>query len=118
MQWHILNRFTKACSVVEVLPELVQSNRCPPLRAFYEFIIQAVNANVLLVAGEEKPQIKAVAWSLKLHFAFAMIFGVGAIVLGIEGLLIDEIQIPRRVDEILLGIVAMSVALSLGIAGL
>jgi len=86
------------------------------LRAFYEFIIQAVNANVLLVAGEEKPQIKAVAWSLKLHFAFAMIFGVGAIVLGIEGLLIDEIQIPRRVDEILLGIVAMSVALSLGYA--
>ncbi len=63
-QWLLLRKFTQPITVPKVLEAVIDERTCPPLGEFYELILKAVRARILLQPGYTAPAIPAANWPL------------------------------------------------------
>ena len=61
-QWEILNLFEEPRTVPFVLDRAIRERRCLPLGEFYELILKAVRARILLEPDVVPPRIEPVDW--------------------------------------------------------
>ncbi len=66
-QWIILNRFRAARTVPQVLEAAIEDRVTPALGEFYELILKAVRARILVEPGHSVAPMPAVNWSLALE---------------------------------------------------
>lgn len=68
-------------TVPEVLVRTIAENRCPPLREFYELVVQAHAAGLLEMEPATKPGLRALRWPVRLPARPTAWFAAGATVL-------------------------------------
>ncbi len=61
-QWRILRLFGESRSVPTVLAQALDERLCLPLNEFFELILKAVRANILLEPGVEPQVVQAFSW--------------------------------------------------------
>ncbi len=63
----VLEGFTNGATVPRILSWLIESQCCPPLREYYELVVKATRAGLLLAEGQAEPAaVKGVGWPVKL----------------------------------------------------
>ena len=67
-------------TVPEVLVWAIAANRCPPLREFYELVVQAHAAGILVAESEPTGARTTFNWPVRLPARFAAMAGGGAVV--------------------------------------
>ncbi len=65
-QWILLKKFQVSHTVPAVLEAIIDERICPPLGEFYELILKAVKAHILVTPGYTVPIVGAVTWPLAL----------------------------------------------------
>lgn len=65
-QWLVLTRFTEPRTVPQVLEGIIDDRLCPALGEFYELILKAVRARILVAPGHTGAPVHAANWSLAL----------------------------------------------------
>ncbi|WOO40773.1 cyclic nucleotide-binding domain-containing protein [Rubellicoccus peritrichatus] len=116
-QWELLCRFRAPRTLQALVPELITERKAPPLRSMYELVLKAVVSGMLLVDGEtqtNQSKVKAVEWRHKLRFGMANWVGVAAILFGFIALLLEPLQVPGNLYEILIGWLLICGCLSTG----
>lgn len=116
-QWAFLRRFQKGTTLQELIPLLITERKCLPLRSLYELVLKAVISGMLRVDGAEQAQaqrVKAAEWEHCLRFGLAHWFGVAAILFGFVTLLINPIQVPVTLIEIVVGWLLICGSLTVG----
>jgi CRP-like cAMP-binding protein len=113
-QWMILKQFEKPRTVPAVLGEAIQERQCLPLGEFFELILKALRAHVLLEPGVEPVPVMAYDWHWivrpqLLARALIFVFGVGLVMT-----LAFRPQLPATLLAALAGLVLLSAALSAG----
>ena len=81
-QWQVLARFEQAHTVPEVLEAVINDRICPALGEFYELILKAVRARILVEPGQSVAVVPAVNWPLsvkpeRVGYALWALFVVG-----------------------------------------
>jgi CRP-like cAMP-binding protein len=81
-QWQVLARFEQPQTVPEVLESIIGDRICPALGEFYELILKAVQARILVEPGQTVATVPAVNWPLsltpnRLRYALWTLFAVG-----------------------------------------
>src|SRR5471032_2391237 len=61
-QWMILKQFEKPRTVPDVLGEAIQERQCLPLSEFFELILKALQAHILLDPGPGPAAVLAHDW--------------------------------------------------------
>ncbi len=113
-QWRILKQFEKPRTVPTVLSEAIQERQCLPLGEFFELILKALRAHILLEPGSEPEPIPAHDWHWTvrpqvLARPLMIAFGVGLALT-----LVFRPQLPATVVDFVAGLVLLSAALSAG----
>jgi CRP-like cAMP-binding protein len=62
----LIGGFTGGKTVPEALVRTIAENRCPPLREFYELVVQAHAAGILLTEAESNAEPRTIRWPLRL----------------------------------------------------
>lgn len=63
-QWQVLSRFNEAHTVPQVLEGIINDRSCPALSEYYELILKAVKARILVQPGQTVMAFPAVNWFL------------------------------------------------------
>lgn len=113
-QHRILEYFATAKPVREVLPELIRERMCPPLREFYELVLKAIQARILLTPEIPAREVRAVDWKPALPSPAIHLFALVSIGAAMSLLLTREIALPRDGQTVLLGVLPLIAAYSLG----
>ena len=113
-QWIILKKFQVSHTVPSVLEAIIDERICPPIGEFYELILKAVNAHILVTPGYTVPSVGAVAWPLavkpqRLRYAMWALLMVGV------GLTVAlRPAIPHGIPDILIGLGLLLVTTLIG----
>lgn len=67
LQWQVLSRFQEARMAPQVLEGIIDDRVCPALGEFYELILKAVRARILVAPDESITEVPAVNWGLALN---------------------------------------------------
>jgi CRP-like cAMP-binding protein len=83
-QWVILTRFNEPKTVPQVLEAAIEDRVCPELGEFYELILKAVRARILVEPGQTVIPVPAASWPLALKArrwwqVLQVAFGVGLV---------------------------------------
>ncbi|MDB6168010.1 MAG: hypothetical protein JWM88_874 [Verrucomicrobia bacterium] len=114
-QWELVQRFTHAASVSDILCEVISENQCPPLREFYELVVKAYEHSILLVDGKPAPAYaKPAAWRLSIPPPVARFVSIALLGVAITVLLSARVQMPRHAIEVVIGAALALVAGSVG----
>jgi CRP-like cAMP-binding protein len=114
-QWGMLQEFGAGRTVTQVLCAAIAAQRCPSLREFYELVVKAVRAGILLTAVVPEPAaVSPAKWSLRIkgwlvRWATLMV-GLAAVVF----LLLRPVYLPQHPAWLMLGWLVVCAALSLG----
>lgn len=81
-QWQILSRFNDSRTVPQVLEEIINDRSCPVLGEFYELMLKAVKARIIVQPGQTVFSVPAVNWFLavkpsRLRFVLWLLFFAG-----------------------------------------
>jgi len=63
-QWQVLSRFAEAHTVPQVLETVINDRICPALGEFYELMLKAVHARIIVQPGQTVAAAPAVNWAL------------------------------------------------------
>lgn len=66
LQWQVLGRFSSPHLVPQVLESIIEDRACPALSEFYELILKAVQARILVTPGQTVAAIPALNWRFTL----------------------------------------------------
>lgn len=66
-QWEVLARFSQPRMVPEVMESIIDDRICPALGEFYELILKAVRARILVAPGRTVATVPAANWGLALN---------------------------------------------------
>ena len=113
-QWRLLTQFEKPRMVPAVLGDAIRDRQCLPLGEFYELILKAMKADILLEPESSPEQVTASDWSWKvrpsvLERPLVILFCVGLVMS-----LLFHPKLPTSVFNGLVGLAILSAALSLG----
>src|SRR4051812_46280752 len=61
-QWQVLSRFSESRTVPQVLETVINDRVCPTLSEFYELILKAVRARIIVQPGQTVVNVPAVNW--------------------------------------------------------
>ncbi|MES1195046.1 MAG: hypothetical protein ABUL65_04065, partial [Opitutus sp.] len=114
-QWSVLQEFKGVRTVTDVLCGLIGSERSPSLREFYELVVKAAQAGILLTQAWPAPAAETpVNWRLRLKGAvMPWLAGLGLIA-AVVALFLRPPQFPGEPLWLVLGWLAVCVAASLG----
>lgn len=114
-QWPLLERFARGSTVPEVLCDIISENHCPPLRDFYELVLNAYQNGVLYLDGKVTPvYITPAKWRLGLPPPVARIGSVAVIGCSLIVLILTRVQMPSRALDVIIAGLAVAAAGSLG----
>ena len=113
-QWRILQRFKDGATVATVLPQLILNRTCPRLRHFYELILKAEQADMLVHDKKEVQRMFAADWRGKVNWEFVQLASAASLVFTLLALLIKGIEAPTIWWQWLLLWPAMMVIKSIG----
>ncbi|MEO7414892.1 MAG: cyclic nucleotide-binding domain-containing protein, partial [Opitutaceae bacterium] len=113
-QWILLQQFRQPRTVPVVLGHALEERLCLPLSEFYELILKAVRANILLEPHASVPEVKSINWraTVRPHTVARLLFIL--FVAGMTVTLIFRPQLPPIWVDAVTGLALLSVALSLG----
>jgi CRP-like cAMP-binding protein len=113
-QWVLLQQFRQPRTVPVVLGYALEERLCPPLNEFFELMLKAVRANILLKPDATAPEVKPTSWrgtvrpQAVAHLLLLLfLFGLGLTLCSQPGL-------PKTYLDALAGFGVLSAALSLG----
>ena len=106
--------FSTAATVPEGLARLLGEHRCPPLDEYYELVLQAHAAGVLLAEGEEDAPTLALRWPLRLPHRASGSAGAALLLAGVVALLIPRWSAPSGWGDWVLGWLAACALVSAG----
>jgi CRP-like cAMP-binding protein len=66
-QWEVLGQFNEPRMVPQVLEAIIEDRLCPALGEFYELILKAVRARILVAPGRTVAAMPASNWALALN---------------------------------------------------
>lgn len=113
-QWIILNRFREARTVPQVLEAAIEDRVTPALGEFYELILKAVRARILVEPGHSAAPMHAVNWSLALdpgHWRYPLWAMLGA---GVAATFYFKPALPLSAHAAAAGLFLWAVAAMLG----
>lgn len=111
-QWRILRLFAEPHSVPAVLAQALDERLCLPLNEFFELILKAVRAHILLEPGVEPEMMQAYNWRPGVR-PKAVARPLAAIFLaGIVLTLVYRPGLPLTVRDVGYGLLVLSVALT------
>lgn len=84
----LVHGFTEPATVPEVMVKLLANNHCPPLQEFYELMLQAHAAGVLMPEGATPTPTRARRWWLRLPPRVALFLARPMVLLAIGTLLV------------------------------
>jgi CRP-like cAMP-binding protein len=113
-QWLVLQQFREARTVPAVLDFAIRDRICPPLGEFFELILKALEANILLEPGVETATVHASNWRILARPQFlarplVVLFSIGLILS-----LAFRPALPSTVLDVVAGLFVLSAALSAG----
>ena len=115
-QWVLLQQFRQPRTVPVVFGYALEERLCPPLNEFFELVLKAVRANILLEPNATAPEIPSTGWrgsvreqSVARPLLILFLVGLG-FTLGFRP------ELPKDYVGALIGLGVVSVALSLGSA--
>lgn len=108
--------FSPARTVPEVLVRAIAEQRCPPLREFYELVVQAHAAGILLTETSVEPTPRPLRWPVRFSARIATVTagGVALISTGLLAWTIPRWHGPADWTEVAVGWLAACALLSLG----
>lgn len=110
-----LQPFRDGSRVPEALMRLINTHQAPSLRCFYELVLKAIKADILLEHGTPaKPAVKPIRWPLRLGFRLSNLLAVGTLLFGIIGLIGGHAALPSTWQEAVIGGLALAATLTLG----
>lgn len=111
----LLDYFKNPTKLSEALPQLINDRKCPPLREFYELILKAHQANLLIAEGAPaSPVRQSISWKVGIAWEKAQFLGVFCILFGFFGLLLGNVSLPTNWYDILLGYLVLLASFSAG----
>jgi len=113
-EWFVLKRFEKSRTVPAVLGEAIRDRFCLPLGEFYELILKALHANILLEPGSHPPRVMAHNWTWMVR---PKVLARPLIILFCMGLLMSvgfPPKLPSTLIDWTVGIALLSATLSFG----
>lgn len=114
-QKRILERFSEATSVPRVLFTQIGERRCPPLRDYYELILKAVRAGILLCPGVQVPDPEPAAeWRWGVRASVARNFALVCMAASMFLLVRNPPSLPTHPWHLLAGWLGLCVAQSMG----
>ncbi len=115
-QWIVLKKFQVSHTVPSVLEAIIDERICPPLGEFYELILKAVKARILVTPGYTVPTVAATTWPLALK-PQRLRFGMWALLLVGIGLTLGlQPALPHSILDALAGIGLLLVTILIGSA--
>lgn len=108
--------FATPRTVPEVLVRTIAEHRCPPLREFYELVVQAHAAGILLTESAEEPPSRALRWPVRFPARIATLVagGVALVSAGLLAWSIPHWRGPADWTDVAVGWLATCTLLSLG----
>src|SRR5262249_15994876 len=81
-QWKLLQLFREPSTVPRMLEQIIEQRQCPPLGEFYERILKAVRARILIEPHHAAFAVPAANWAVglrpeKLRYAIWILLAVG-----------------------------------------
>lgn len=115
-QWLILKKFQTAHTVPSVLEAVIDERICPPLGEFYELILKAVKAHILITPGYTVPSVGAASWpvSMKPKVLRAALWTL--LIAGFVLTVVNKPVIPSSVPDVLISLALTLVTALLGSA--
>lgn len=115
-QWIVLTRFKEPKTVPQVLEAAIEDRICPELGEFYELILQAVRARILVEPGQTVMPIPAVSWPVALKTRrwpqlLWTLFGAGLVLT-----LVFAPQLPLHWNDAAIGAGILALAVLVGSA--
>lgn len=113
-QWKLLTLFREPQTVPHMLEKIIEQRQCPPLGEFYELVLKAVRARILIDPEQAPVFVQAATWVVavrpgKLRYALWILLVAG---LGMTAAL--HPTLPRSVGAALAGFGALLAALAGG----
>ena len=113
-EWMILQQFEKPRTVPDVLGGAIRERYCLPLGEFYELVLKAMRANILLEPGPGPDVVRAFEWSWSIRpkvlaRPLTILFFVG-----ITMALFFPPKLPSSALDWVIGIVLLTATLSFG----
>ena len=113
-QWRILELFSEPRTVPTVLSLALDARACLPLGEFYELILKAVHAHVLVESAAAVPTAPVYGWRFGVRASLVIRPLLVLLVTGILLSLAFQPGLPDSLLDALAGLVVVSAALSLG----
>jgi CRP-like cAMP-binding protein len=113
-QWQILQQFEKPRMVPAVLGNAILDRQCLPLGEFYELILKAMKAEILLEPGVGPEPVLAYDWSWSVRPSVLVRPLTVLFCAGILMALFFHPKIPTTFVDIVMGLVLLSATLSFG----
>lgn len=114
-QWQALRAFGEGRTVPQVVFRNITDRVCPPLREFYEVVVKAQQAGVLLVNGLAGPRpVPAAEWNFQAPPRVVRVGALVAIVAGLVASILRPMQAPESVLALLGGWGLIALAVSAG----
>lgn len=113
-QWVLLQQFRQPRTVPSVLGYALEERLCLPLSEFFELVLKAVRANILLEPHATTSEVKSVSWRVGVR---AQAVAKPLIVLFVTGLIVTlsfRPELPSDYVDVLAGLAVLSLALSVG----
>jgi hypothetical protein len=113
-QWILLKQFREPRTVPVVLGYALEERLCLPLHEFFELVLKAVRANILLQPNAVTPEVESAAWKGTVRAEtiaqpLCLLF-----LIGLVATFAFQPALPKTVVDVLAGLGVLTVALSLG----
>ena len=115
-QWRLLELFSSPSTVPTALAQALDERVCLPLGEFYELILKAVREHILVEPGALIPPTPVHAWRVGIRPRHVIRPLAALLVTGIVLAFAFPPLLPSSVPGVLIGLVTVSAALSLGAA--
>lgn len=117
-QWNLLRNFSNPATVPEVLRAVILNRTCLPLREFYELVLKAQRAGVLLLEGQVEKEERARRWAVPLNAWIPSVLGWTALIAAVTLLVMRPLPLPGPMPsgliDLAIGWVMLCATLSLG----
>ncbi|MDB6126155.1 MAG: hypothetical protein JWM35_51 [Verrucomicrobia bacterium] len=112
-QWRILEFFAEPRSVPTVLAQALEARACLPLEEFYELILKAVRARILIEPGLITTSAPVHGWRFGVRAKTVVRPLVALFFVGIILLFVSHPSLPSSILDVIAGVVVVSAAMSL-----
>ncbi len=111
-QWRILRLFGEPHSVPAVLAQALDERLCLPLNEFFELILKAVRAHILLEPGIEPELVQAFNWRVGVRPKTVARPLAAIFLAGLALMLVYRPSLPLSVQDVGAGLLVLSIALT------